>query len=130
MQKAYGYSQEVIPGMDYEHARSQFDKSGYIWDQGDYEERVKVEAELMVSLEVLTDLYEGIGEDMQVLQGCTEKNSRDTYSQMVFSALLARSTTFDQVFEIDRQMYDILYTCQVTGQAMDVNRDALRLYCQ
>ena len=57
------YDQEFIPDMDYTHARAYFNPNAYIWDQGDYEERVKIEAEVMVALEVLTDLYDRVGDD-------------------------------------------------------------------
>ena len=40
------------------------------------------------------------------------------------------SDTFNSVYDIDRQMYDVLYTCQTVEVALQLNRDALRLYCQ
>jgi len=126
------YDQEFIPDMDYTHARADFNKNEYIWDQGDYEERVKIEAEVMVALEVLTDLYDRVGDDFQTLSYCDSATSNFTRSHMLNNAMLQRqaSDTFNAVYEIDRQMYDVLYTCQTVEVALQLNRDALRLYCQ
>ena len=50
---AHKQSGEKLPGADFNKQVYQFDEKKYIWDQNDYEERVKVEAELMVALEGL-----------------------------------------------------------------------------
>ena len=46
-------SGEKLPGPDFNKQVYDFDERKHIWDQNDYEERVKVEAELMVALEAL-----------------------------------------------------------------------------
>lgn len=82
------YSQEIIPDMDYTHARADFDKNSYIWDQGDYEERVRVEAEVMVALEVLTDLYDRVGDDFSTLSYCNNSNDNFTRTHILNDVML------------------------------------------
>ena len=50
------YSQdygEALPGADFNKQVYQFRENEQIWDQNDYVERVKVEAEILVALEAL-----------------------------------------------------------------------------
>lgn len=44
---------EVLPGADFNKQVYNFDEKKAIWDQNDYEERVKMEAEILVALEAL-----------------------------------------------------------------------------
>lgn len=44
---------EELPGADYNRQVYSFDTKDQIWDQQDYNERVKVEAEILVALEAL-----------------------------------------------------------------------------
>ena len=46
---------ETLPGPDFNRQVYNFDESQQIWDQNDYEERVKMEAEILVALESLKD---------------------------------------------------------------------------
>ncbi len=53
-----GYTHEYtekLPGADFNKRVSTFSTDSAIWDQNDYEERVKVEAEMLVSLEALKE---------------------------------------------------------------------------
>ena len=44
---------EELPGADFNRQVYRFNEDHQIWDQNDYEERVKVEAEMLVALEAL-----------------------------------------------------------------------------
>jgi len=46
---------EVLPGADFNKQVYNFNEAHQIWDQNDYEERVKVEAEMLVALEALKE---------------------------------------------------------------------------
>ena len=56
---------EVLPGADFNKQVYEFDGSKPIWDQNDYEERVKVEAEMMVALEALKESVLYLGQDIK-----------------------------------------------------------------
>ena len=45
--------EEKLPGADFNRQVYQFDEREKIWDQNDYEERTKQEAEMLVALEAL-----------------------------------------------------------------------------
>ena len=59
---------ETLPGADFNKQVWEFDEDHSIFDQNDYEERVKVEAELMVSLEALKAATAAISYDITQLQ--------------------------------------------------------------
>ena len=46
---------ETLPGADFNKQVYEFKADKKVWDQNDYEERVKVEAELLVALESLKE---------------------------------------------------------------------------
>ncbi len=48
-------SGEKLPGADFNKQVYEFEGDQQIWDQNDYTERVKVEAEMMVALEALKE---------------------------------------------------------------------------
>ena len=50
---ASGAYLEELPGADFNRQVYSFDTENMIWDQQDYNERVKVEAEILVALEAL-----------------------------------------------------------------------------
>ena len=58
------HSGEELPTADFNHQVWDFDHNKDIWDQNDYEERVKVEAELLVALEALKGFIAGISYDI------------------------------------------------------------------
>ncbi len=60
--KAYG---EVLPGADFNKQVYEFNANKPIWDQNDYEERVKVEAEMLVALEALKESVVYLGHDIR-----------------------------------------------------------------
>ena len=78
------YSQEYgeeLPGPDFNRQVWGFDERDQIWDQNDYEERVKVEAEMLVALEALKTSVGYIGYDIVTVNGkidhCTWRNNQD-----------------------------------------------------
>ena len=61
------HSGEELPKADFNRQVWEFDEHHEIWDQNDYEERVKVEAELLVALEALKDGVSGLSHDIHQL---------------------------------------------------------------
>ena len=61
------HSGEELPTADFNHQVWDFNHNKEIWDQNDYEERVKVEAELMVALEALKQGVAGLSYDISHL---------------------------------------------------------------
>lgn len=55
---------EELPGADFNKQVYQFNENKQIWDQNDYEERVKVEAEMLVALEALKTSVNYLGYDI------------------------------------------------------------------
>ena len=72
---------EVLPGADFNRQVYEFDQTSNIWDQNDYEERVKVEAEMLVALEALKTSVGYIGYDLVTINGkidhCIWRNNQD-----------------------------------------------------
>ena len=65
------YSQEYgeeLPGADFNKQVYNFNENKQIWDQNDYEERVKVEAEILVALEALKTSVNYLGYDISSIQ--------------------------------------------------------------
>ena len=60
-------SGEHLPGADFNRQVYEFDCDHEIWDQNDYEERVKVEAEILVALEALKSSFSVIDYDIHHL---------------------------------------------------------------
>jgi len=52
---------ETLPGADFNKQVYKFHEGKQIWDQNDYEERVKVEAEMLVALEALKSSTNTLG---------------------------------------------------------------------
>ena len=68
--KAADYSKEygeVLPGPDFNKQVYNFNENKEIWDQNDYEERVKAEAEILVALEAMKESVMYLGYDIQGL---------------------------------------------------------------
>ena len=59
---------ETLPGADFNHQVYKFDEDHQIWDQNDYEERTKAEAELLVALEALKQSVSILSYDISRLQ--------------------------------------------------------------
>ena len=59
---------ETLPGADFNRQVYEFNTDKGIWDQNDYTERVKVEAEMLVALEALKENTMYLGYDIQELQ--------------------------------------------------------------
>ena len=69
--RAPDYSQEYgeeLPGADLNKQVYQFNENKQIWDQNDYEERVKVESEILVALEALKTSVNYLGYDIHTLK--------------------------------------------------------------
>lgn len=67
MHQETDYSQpapETLPGADFNKQVWEFDQSKNIWDQQDYNERVKAEAEILVALEALKTAVLYLGSDI------------------------------------------------------------------
>ena len=58
----------MLPGADFNRQVYSFDENKSIWDQNDYEERVKVEAELLVALEALKSSASYLAFDVHTLE--------------------------------------------------------------
>ena len=64
------YSQpygEELPGADFNKQVYQFNENRQIWDQNDYEERTKQEAEILVALEALKTSSSYLSHDLYAL---------------------------------------------------------------
>ena len=80
---------EVLPGADFNRQVWEFDNHGSIWDQNDYTERVKMEAQMLVALESLKESVMTLNFDITNLNGHIETNyhrindnESDIYSNM------------------------------------------------
>ena len=56
---------EKLPGADFNKHVYEFNGYNKIWDQNDYEERIKGEAELLVALEALKEQVTYLGKDIR-----------------------------------------------------------------
>jgi hypothetical protein len=63
---------EVLPGADFNAHVYHFDEAEPIWDQGDYEERVKMEADMLVALEALKETVQYLHHDIDHLDAIVE----------------------------------------------------------
>ena len=58
---------EVLPGADFNKQVYEFDEDKMIWDQNDYVERTRQEAELMVALEALKSTISYLNHDLAAI---------------------------------------------------------------
>lgn len=84
----------------------------------------------MVALEELTDIWDNYGSMFTDLTMCSNDVRDNAIQFSMINTMLEQMTTTDQLFELDSQVYDVLYTCASVQSVLDLNRDALRLYCQ
>ena len=64
----------MLPGADFNKQVYQFNEKKQIWDQNDYEERVKVEAEILVALEALKTSVNYLNFDVSSIQDLIHHN--------------------------------------------------------
>jgi len=118
-----------LPSGDFNRRVYQFDDSRAIWDQKDYEERVKVEAEMLVALEALKeslsyaayDVHD-LGQSIQTQFERISDNAMDIYENLAFA-----TKTFG---ETETRVHDLQDRCHHTQAELNDNKDTLILYCQ
>lgn len=114
-------AREPLPSADFNRRVYEFDNDKAIWDQNDYEERVRVEAELMVALESLKDSVAYGSMDVSKLQAEIraqyEKISANEYD--IYEDLARAVQYFDRSIA---KVYTAQDKCHLTEGAMHENR--------
>ena len=132
MYRAPDYSQdygEALPGADFNKQVYQFRENEQIWDQNDYVERVKVEAEILVALEALKTSVGYLRDDTRTLVG------------RVAASHAAVGVGHDDAYEDQASNVAALYDaaakvhaagdlCRLAASDLDDHKAALILYCQ
>ncbi len=125
---AHDYA-EKLPGADFNKQVSTFSTDSAIWDQNDYEERVKVEAEMLVSLEALKESVMYLTYDIKEVDTrianqykAIGANHEDAYENMQKVGVY-----FGEIYQ---KLIESAQKCQYAEHDLEDNRHALELYCQ
>lgn len=70
----------------------------------------------MVALEELTDIWENYGSMFSELTACDSDSHDNLVMYGMINSMLRNMSLTDPVIEMDRQMYDIMYTCASVQQ--------------
>lgn len=121
--------EETLPGADFNRHVYEFDNNKPVWDQNDYTERVKVEAEMLVALESLKESAMYLGYDLQELQDHIDYQRKQIGSNQddIYENMEALIKEFDSQLARISGLQD---NCHYSQQSLDDNRAALVLYCQ
>ena len=119
-----------MPGADFNRQVYRFRENRQIWDQNDYEERTKQEAEIMVALEALKTSTAYLLDDIHMIKNTITDtqvnigvhNKVDIWQLMKEenNQLISSTSVVDQIMGV----------CRHKQQYLNENRDALVLYCQ
>lgn len=106
-----------------------FDGDHKIWDQNDYEERVKVEAEMLVALEALKESVMYLGYDINDVQDrINQQMGRVRHNQdHIYENMVAQQTNFGETLHRVEHLQEAAYHGQMT---IHDHEHALILYCQ
>ena len=120
---------EVLPGADFNKHVYEFDGDHNIWDQNDYEERVKVEAEMLVALEALKESVMYLGYDINDVQDrINQQMGRVRHNQdHIYENMTTQQTVFGETYHRVEHLGE---TARYTQMDLDTNKYALVLYCQ
>ena len=132
MYQAPDYSQdygEALPGADFNKQVYQFRENEQIWDQNDYVERVKVEAEILVALEALKTSVGYLRDDTSTLVGRVAASHaivgvghEDAYTDQAANGAA--------VYDAAAKVAGAADLCRLAASDLDDHKDALILYCQ
>ena len=132
MYRAPDYSQdygEALPGADFNKQVYQFRENEQIWDQNDYVERVKAEAEMLVALEALKTSVGYLRDDTHTLVGRIAANHAsvgvghdDAYADQAQNV----ATLYDSAAKV-HAAGDL---CRLAASDLADHKNALILYCQ
>lgn len=120
---------EVLPGADFNKQVWQFNTDKQIWDQNDYEERVKVEAEMLVALEAMKDAVHDLDRDIDQIdyRNHDQEQRIGANQQDVWDNHQKVHESLDAVYHRVEHLQE---TCQHTEYELEEAKDALILYCQ
>ena len=132
MYQAPDYAQpygETLPGADFNKQVYQFRENEAIWDQNDYVERVKVEAEILVALEALKASVGYLRDDTGALAG------RITASVAKVGlghdgAYADQAANVAAMYESAAKVHAAGDLCRLAASDLDDHKNALILYCQ
>ena len=117
---------------DFWHQVDDFNEWEPIWEQGEYEERVQTEAELMVALEAIREALIDLDYDIDRLEDHIDQNADDIEDNHYH--IRRNDDGIDENdHEIDDQRYRVKRLqkeCRYCEARLGEDRDALVLYCQ
>lgn len=118
-----------MPGADFNKKVYDFDTKGKIFDQDDYEERVKVEAEMLVSLEALKESVMYLTYDIHEIDERIESQYKQIGNnhEDAFENMKTVGVFFGEIYS---KLVKTAKKCQYSEHDLDETRDALVLYCQ
>ena len=70
-----------------------------------------MEAKVLVGLEELTDIWENYGSMFSDLSACDSESHDNLLMYGMINSMLSEMPLTNHVIEMDRRVYDILYTC-------------------
>ena len=122
-------AREQLPSADFNRRVYEFDNNDTIWDQNDYEERVKVEAELMVALESMKEgvSYGSIDVNNLNEQIADQKKRIDDNAYDIFESMKVLGENLQSA---SVRVSEVQAKCQYTHHDIHDAKDVLILYCQ
>ena len=132
MYRAPDYSQdygEALPGADFNKQVYQFRENEQIWDQNDYVERVRAEAEMLVALEALKTSVGYLRDDTHTLVGRIAANHAsvgvghdDAYAD--------QAQNVASLYDSAAKVHAAGDLCRLAASDLADHKNALILYCQ
>ena len=120
---------EPLPGADFNSQVYHFDDTQHIWHQSDYEERVKVEAEMIVALEALKTYIHYIHHEIDEIMehnAIAHHHIEDNAMHIADNAMHVREGLDSGLHRLEH----LQEACYHTEMEIVDNRNALVLYCQ
>ena len=132
MYRTPDYSQpygEALPGADFNRQVYQFRENEQIWDQNDYVERVKVEAEILVALEALKTSVGYLRDDTATLDARVAA-SHAMVGAGHESAYEDQASNVAALYDAAAKVHAAGDLCRLAASDLDDHKNALILYCQ
>ena len=121
-----------VPNGAFERAVDHFDMWEEVWDQEEYEWRLRQEADLMVALEALREDLVTLDRDIDRLEDCISDNDDgiDDNDRGVDKNDHHISENDEEIEDQQRRAKYLAKRCRRCQEALDTDRDFLVLYCQ
>lgn len=127
---AHGYGN--VPSGDFWGQVAEFNPWVEIWQQGDYEERLETEAELMVALEALREALIELDHEIDHLEDCISENDDgiEYNDDGIYENEHGIEDNDDEIADQQDRVEDLQKRCRNCEYRLHEDRDVLVLYCQ